>query len=264
MTVLTVGWKPRIIIPEASAYASVTGRSSRGAVIIAPTARYPVSSPSLMPRYLEIYKRALANEGRLREEIQGTFSSVRIVGLEKELTRLLDDSMCLKRMRTLLHLDPITADAAPFIALEKHTEVLRQKIRCMGIFMRLHDLRDEQDPSAYQRGLLACLFKAKAHIPSLSCKKRPQVIDPDNKSVYESLFYVLKDRFIGLHMDGENLEKHVSFIKAENLPYMNIDVLLVKLSNLIAVVKDPRFETAVAEKISVSALISLRAAMAEK
>ena len=264
MTTPTVGWKPRIEIPDASAYAGLAKRSSQGPGIIAPTARYFAPSPLLIPRYLEIYRRALADERRLREEVQGAFSSVRIHELEQELTRLIDDCMCLKRMRTLLPLDPMTLDAAPFIALERHTHSLQQKIRTMAIITQLHFLRDEVNPSISQKALLKCLFNAKAHIACLRSKKHPNLIDLENKMVFENLLYVIRDRFIGLSIGETHLETYVNFIGDENLHLMNLDVLFAKLSVLIELVKDPRFETAVAEKICQESIIRLRRATSAK
>jgi hypothetical protein len=264
MTTPTVGLKPRIAIPNASAYASLSGKSPRGTGIEPPTRRYFAASPSLMPRYIEIYRRALADELRLTEEVQGAFSSVRIHELEQELTGLIDDCMCLKRMRTLLPLDPITLDAAPFIALERHTHTLQQKIRTMAIITQLHFLRDELNPSISQKELLKCLFKAKAHINCLRSKKHPKLIDLENKMLFENLLYVIRDRFIGLSIGETNLEIYVNFIEDENLHLMNLDGLVAKLSVLIDLVKDPRFEIAVAEKISVESLISLRMSMPAK
>ena len=255
MTPLTVGWKALDI----GAYAGTYQRSFEKIPIVAPTAKYFAPSTCLRQRYIEIYKRASANEQRLREETEGAFSSVRSGELDIELTRLIDDTMCLKRMRKLLHLDSRMLGTASFQSLERKTSSLQQKIRCMGIITELHFLRDEKDPIAVQSKLLGCLLRASAHIPCLRSKQTPHLIDISNKLVFENLLFVIRDRFIGLHIGSEKLEAHVGFIEDENLHLMNLDGLLSKLSVLIEFVKDPGFPIAVAEKIHQSSLFMLTA-----
>jgi len=61
-----------------------------------------------------------------------------------------------------------------------------------------------------------------------------------------------------------NLENFVSFIENEDLHLIKLDGLLEKLSDLVKLVKDNRFETAVAEKIRLESFVRLRIATPAK